>query len=100
MPGKVCSMAVGSNPTRAGAGFSASKCPRVGVNRPAPAGYTHKTVIAGPKTSPQPPRPPLPGGHPGVGVRPTWEPYVAAFLLLFFIGFGVAVEHRSAFSER
>ncbi|HVU65044.1 MAG TPA: glycosyltransferase family 87 protein, partial [Phycisphaerales bacterium] len=40
------------------------------------------------------------GGHPGVGIRPTWEPWLVGLLAVLAIGFGVLVEHRSVFSER
>lgn len=59
-----------------------------------------------PSSSSRPPRdaPPSPthvgGGRPGVGVRPTWEPWAAALLLLVTIGFGALVLKRSAYSER
>jgi hypothetical protein len=39
-------------------------------------------------------------GIPGVGVRPTWEPWVAGLLLVVAIGFGFLVQHRSVHSER
>ena len=39
-------------------------------------------------------------GHPGVGVRPTWELWAFGLLAAFFVGFGVEVLHRSAFSDR
>jgi hypothetical protein len=39
-------------------------------------------------------------GHPGVGVRPTWEPWLFGFLVLFAVAFGVLVEHRSVFADR
>ena len=58
------------------------------------------------ENSAAPPHPPItpgartPVGRPGVGVRPTWEPWAAGLLLLLAIGFGAAVLHRSAYSER
>lgn len=39
-------------------------------------------------------------GHPGVGIRPTWEPWLVGVLALLSIGFGVLVEYRSVYSER
>ncbi len=39
-------------------------------------------------------------GYPGVGVRPTWEPWVAIALVLVAVGFGALVLKRSAYSER
>jgi hypothetical protein len=39
-------------------------------------------------------------GYPGVGVRPTWEPWLVALLTVMAIGFGALVEYRSAFSQR
>lgn len=35
-----------------------------------------------------------------MGVRPTWEPWLAWALLLVAIGFGVLVEYRSVYSDR
>lgn len=39
-------------------------------------------------------------GRPGVGVRPTWEPYAIIGLVAFVIFFGYLTVKRSAFSER
>lgn len=41
-----------------------------------------------------------PTGRPGVGVRPTWEPWAFALLAIFAIVFGAIVLQRSAFAQR
>lgn len=41
-----------------------------------------------------------PHGHPGVGIRPSWEPYAIAAFLVFAVFFGYMTVKRSAFSER
>jgi hypothetical protein len=40
-----------------------------------------------------------PSGRPGVGVRPTWEPWAFALLAVFAIVFGAIVLQRSAFAQ-
>ncbi len=43
---------------------------------------------------------PAGGGRPGVGIRPSWEPWAAGLLVILAIAFGGLVLKRSAYSER